>query len=206
MRTLGGPRLLVHHGRPQDADDHGKERDPGIAGLRRERRADTPFDRPEQRLCDRAAVLIGQVARDAAGGERLQCRDQKWQVAERAERKLERILELGTLDRDVAMEARTQVRRNDEQALVEFTAQRDVVDGRLCESRIGRSGSARESSRAPLVREAPQGNARAINEVLTINSACRSGRSLAPVDDCARRREQRELRIVMVDAARRRLA
>ena len=44
--------------------------------------------------------------RDAAGGERLQCRDQKWQVAERAERKLERILELGALDRDVAMEAR----------------------------------------------------------------------------------------------------
>ena len=130
---LGGPRLLVHHRRPQDADDHGEERDPGIAGLRRERRADTPFDRPEQRLCDRTAVLIGQVARDAAGGERLQCRDQKWQVAERAERKLERILELGALDRDVAMEARTQVRRNDEQALVELTAQRHVVDGRLCE-------------------------------------------------------------------------
>ena len=63
-------------------------------------------------------MLVGQVAPDTAGGERLQCRDQKGQVAERAERKLERILELGALDRDVAMEARTQVRRNNEQALV----------------------------------------------------------------------------------------
>ena len=84
-------------------------------------------------FADRTAVLIGQVARDAACGERLQRRDQKRQVAERAERKLERILELGALDRDVAMEARTQVRRNDEQALVELTAQRHMVDGRLCE-------------------------------------------------------------------------
>ena len=78
-------------------------------------------------------MLIGQVARNAACCKRLQRRDQKRQVAERAERELERILELGALDRDVAMEARAQVRRNDEQALVELTAQRDVVDGCLRE-------------------------------------------------------------------------
>ena len=66
------------------------------------------------------------------------------------------------------MEARAQVRRDDQQALVELPAQRDVVDRRR--ARVNRTiwicsgviaGNLCAGSR--------KGNAGAINEVLTIN-------------------------------------
>ena len=58
-------------------------------------------------------------------GERLQRRDKERHVAERPECELQRILQLGAFGFDVAMKARTQVRRDDEQAPVEFAAQRE---------------------------------------------------------------------------------
>ena len=72
-------------------------------------------------------------APDAAPCQRLQRRDQKRQVAERRECELQRIPQLGAFGFDIALKTRTQVRRDDEQALVELPPEQMLVGRRLRE-------------------------------------------------------------------------